>query len=347
MYMINHEQVSAYSKSWNLKDMAKVLYVRNVDTTWTRRDKDILSTQHSVDDLYIKDRFSALVHAFPLNLLKYDTVFCWFGSLNFLPILLVSKLLRKQIIIVAGGFDVANVPSISYGGFHRGKLSMILRKLVFKLSDKVLSVSRANTNEAITNADIPADKIQLIYHGFTPLVKEVTPFAQRKNQVISVGAINPETMKRKGHYRFVELAKESPDIDFILAGKYALECKEEIEGFNVPNLKMPGFLTIDELNNLLNESKYYIQLSEHEAFGCSVVEAGICGCQIIASNRAALPEVSEGVGAIFDPDDIQSIKSYLEANISNSQIEPQKVSENFLKRFPFESRKEDLLKQIQ
>lgn len=342
--MISVEKLKMAIATWKSSTKDRFLYVHNVDTTWTRRDFHILNSAYEVEDLYITNRKQALVSANPFRILKYGTVFFWFGSLNFLPILIIAKLLRKEVVIVAGGFDVAKVPSINYGGFERNKFSNFLRGMIFKLADKVITVSHHNTSEAINNANVSHEKVTMIYHGFMPMVKEVTPFTERKNKIVSVGAINPETMKRKGHERFLKLARELPQFEFVLIGKYAIECKKEIEALKLKNLTLTGFLQDKELVQILSDSKFYVQLSEHEAFGCSVIEAGICGCNLIVSSKSALPEVVSDNGVSFTPDDIDEIKHYIIDNIQFGAFDSKQISEKLLEKFSVAKRKEALLK---
>lgn len=326
--------------------MKRILYLYNVETTWTQNDMKHLASKHSLTPLLIKTKPNAFKAANPLLILKHDIVFCWFGSLNFLPCVLMAKLLGRKITIIAGGFDVARVPTIKYGGFYRSTLSMFLRRLIFALADKVSTVSKYNTMEANTNAGVRFSKIRMIYHGFQETEKSVKAFSERKNQIISVGSINPETLKRKGHDRFVKLAQELPEYQFVLAGRYAQECKDKIEKLNIPNLKLVGFLDDSALSRLMEESKIYVQLSEHEAFGCSVVEAGLHGCKIIASNKSALPEIVGRSGSIFDPDDISGIKNLLKEQMAETDFNTERQVKSFQTRFPVSSRKAGLLEMI-
>jgi len=322
--------------------MKRLLYVYNSKTTWTTNDLDTLRQNYSVSEAFLNSRALALKFTNPFKLAKYDKVFCWFGSLTFLPTIMMSKLLGKEVTVIAGGFDVAKVPSINYGGFCRSHTYMCLRRLLFKLADKVITVSEYNTSEAVKNAKIPKSKLKMIYHGFEVTPTSLPTFQERKNQIITIGALNPETLKRKGHDRFFKLAQELPQFNFVLVGKYSRETKEQVEKLNIQNLKLAGFVEDEELNSLMKESKYYVQLSEHEAFGCSVVEAGLHGCQLIVSDRSALPEVVGEHGEVFPPDDISKIKEFITKDKdSKRETVPQSIA--FQNRFQSSRRQIALL----
>ena len=57
------------------------------------------------------------------------------------------------------------------------------------------------------------------------------------------------------------------------------------------NVKFLGFVSDDILEKTFQESKIYLQLSRHEAFGCKCFRAMNYGCIPIVTNIFALPEV--------------------------------------------------------
>ena len=71
-------------------------------------------------------------------------------------------------------------------------------------------------------------------------------------------------------------------------------CKAEnidVKKISPPNIRYIGYVNRKELEQYYKESKVYLQLSRHEAFGISVVEALKGGCLPIVSNCYALPEI--------------------------------------------------------
>jgi glycosyltransferase involved in cell wall biosynthesis len=67
-----------------------------------------------------------------------------------------------------------------------------------------------------------------------------------------------------------------------------------------PNLILAGFVSDDELRELLWSSGVYAQLSWHEGFGVSMVEAMQAGCQPVVTDVPALTEIA-GPDAIQSP----------------------------------------------
>ena len=130
---------------------------------------------------------------------------------------------------------------------------------------------------------------------------------KKKKQVLTVGEINKETYLRKGLDRFIDLAKGMLDINFYHIGKWT-DNKGNfddtffnyVKSISPKNIEYLGYLNDEELYNFFKESKVYAQLSRHEAFGVSVVEAISYNCIPVVWNSFSLPEVVCGNGFIVD-----------------------------------------------
>lgn len=169
----------------------KILFVHYKTQTFIERDLEILASQHHVRAVDSQHRWRYLVDTL-IGVLWCDLVFCWFGSFRALLPALMAKVFRKHCVVVAGGYDVASEPEIDYGNM-RGGIRRLVGTTVFRLADRVTTVSRFNTEEARHNANIPEEKIDFIYHGFPGLDSgSVT----KDNLVITVGSVNAATTAR-------------------------------------------------------------------------------------------------------------------------------------------------------
>ena len=75
---------------------------------------------------------------------------------------------------------------------------------------------------------------------------------------------------------------------------------EYVKSISPSNIYYLGFVDKKELEKYYEESKIYLQLSRHEAFGVSVVEAMRYGCIPVVSNAFALPEVVGNNGFVIN-----------------------------------------------
>ena len=324
----------------------KILFIYNTKVSWTQNDINLLSNHFIVKDIYIKSLTSTLISANPFLILKYDAVVFWFASLSYFPVFLISWILKKKIIIFAGGYDVAKVPDIRYGAFFLDSwLKKLIRGFMFKAADKICSVSISNQNEAIENAKIPVTKSVMIYHGFKNTQVPLKKFQDRNKQIVTIGGINNDTYLRKGHKYFLELSKNMPDWNFILVGKVSSDFLYNNEFLKCPNIKITGFLSDSQFFETLQESKFYLQLSSHEGFGCSIVDAALMGCYPIVFNRYAMPEVVEDCGTVVKFLDLKSVERIIN-ELEYSDIDVENIKVHYLNKFSEYKREAKLVELI-
>jgi glycosyltransferase involved in cell wall biosynthesis len=198
-----------------------------------------------------------------------------------------ARLARKPAVVVSGGFDVASLPELDYGRMVH-PLTRNMSRLALRAATRVLAVSHFNAAEVERWA--PGTSLEVLPHGFEAMSP---PRPARETRVVSVGTISWEYMLRKGLEDFAKASTAMPEVEFVLAGKHVhADAVEHLRGMGGPNLRLPGFLPAAELDELLGSSAVYLQLSRHEAFGCSVAEAMLAGCTPVLTRDGALPEVA-------------------------------------------------------
>jgi len=282
--------------------MAKILFVsRPAKVRFRELDYKILSQEHTVTNFGFKFTPLSVLSLF-IQMRKNDLVFCWFAGLWSFFSVFFAKVLKKKSIIVPGGFDVANVPEYNYGlansPFHRWYVKYVLNNC-----DLALPITNANYEETLAVAK--PKKCAVVYCGveLKPAVKQYT----KRKQVLTVGIVDKSSSLRKGHFRFIETAKYLPDVPFILVGRQMDNTIEKLKVDAPPNVTFYNFLNDEELYNLFAQSKVYMQLSYHESFGLSVVEAMSMGATPVVSDNPALAEVMGSNGVVVDINDYRGI----------------------------------------
>ena len=173
----------------------------------------------------MKKHFSVLPLKFEKNILKSslkfikyglksDVFFVWFGAdVQAIFSVFFAKILRRKIIVVAGGYDVVYEPKIQYGVFmkwYRAAMSLI----IFKESDVTIPISESTKRELLQKTK--PKKVVLIYNGIdTDYFK---PQGEKKDIVMTVGAITKSNLKRKGLETFVKTSVHLPETRFVLVG---------------------------------------------------------------------------------------------------------------------------------
>jgi len=266
----------------------KILFVHQGLQSFVKKDLDILNGAHDVRCLHFKGIND--IQAVFNGSVWADLTFSWFGKLHAFFTVLFSKLMKKKAVVVAGGDDVAYEPDIKYGmsSYWWKKWCPLF---IFRYADLILCVSKFNLNEAIKNIRADSKKINMIYHGFDEQKFRPLKDVHKENYVITVGGVNRERMIRKGYEVFIRSAVLLPTTKFVLMGKWQDETINYLRQIAPGNVIFTGEVTEYELISWLNRSKVYLQISRHEAFGCSLAEAMLCKCVPVVSRRGALEEV--------------------------------------------------------
>lgn len=322
----------------------KILFIHQKMMSFVEKDLEILRSAHQVRELHYKG-----IRDIPSLLrgtISADITFSWFGKLHAFFAVLFSKILCKKAVVVAGGDDVVYEPNIGYGMF-----SFWWKKwcplFVFRYADLILPVSEFNKDETIKNAKANPDNIKMIYHGFSEdrfrRIKEIP----KENIVITIGRVSNETLIIKGLKLFIESALFLPEVKFILIGP-------DIDGTlgkvrkNAPNnVDFTGGVYGDELVELCNKAKVYVQVSIHESFGCSIAEAMLCECIPIVSNRAAIPEVVGDCGFYIDELSPEKVAEKIQEALAAPDDLGKKARKRIETYFPLEKRKWELLDAIE
>jgi glycosyltransferase involved in cell wall biosynthesis len=269
-------------------------------SSFVQTDIDILREQFDVE--LVDCRSAAGVARTVRALRDFDLVFCWFGSIWFLPIVAAARAVDVPVIIVCGGYDVANLPEIGYGNMAR-PLSRALGRLVFRLATAVTSFSESAYAEAVTNAKVDPRKLQTIPLGVDPAAGASSVDVAKSGFVLTIGNIDESTIHRKGLIAIARTSRLLPGTEFVMAGRSHPSALRQLQSIAGSNMTFPGFLPTEEVNRLMASAKVYLQPSLHEGFGLAVAEAMLHGAIPVVSNRFSLPEVVGDSGFYADPDD--------------------------------------------
>ncbi len=320
----------------------KIYFLHTGLISFVRKDLDILSGTHEVRPDLNHGRAIRNIFCNLRGILWSDMVFCWFASIHFLPAVLLARLLHRRVVVVAGGYDVVNLPQIDYGNMRGGVKSALVR-LLLRLADRVISISESNQLEALENAGVDPARNIMIYHGFSA---PSTPEVAKEPMVVTVGEVSWSNLKRKGLEDFVRLGAFFPEVSFRLIGKWSDDSHTFLEGIATPNVKIMGFVDHDTFHDILGRAKVYLQPSRHEGFGCSVAEAMLLGCIPVVSNAFALPEVIGDCGFLAAPGNMEEFREALTKALAADESLRMAARDRILKTFPLDIREKRLLEEV-
>jgi len=213
----------------------KLLYFHNGKSSFVEKDISILSEYYDLKEFEFKTKHKFLVpiefiRQF-LYLLRYlnvtKSVIQFAGYHSFIPVIF-KKMAKKKVLIILGGTDCVNFPSIKYGSFYKNPLRFFTSFSLHNASFLApVDQSLVKYEYIYQNADFNGQgflyhypKIKtdykIIYNGYHSYKWKMKE--KNKNTFVTIGAnLNSRfAFKLKGIDLFIELAKNIPNGQFTL-----------------------------------------------------------------------------------------------------------------------------------
>jgi len=287
-------------------EMTDITYIYEPSSSFEAQDRQILERHFDVDSIRKPHGLSDWMRYWRDlgRIMDSKAVLVWFAGWPAYLAMISAREAKVPIGVIIGGYDVAREPSIGYGAtLHLKERWSTMQTL--KGASLCLSVSQHTGGELVDRCK-PRDHI-VIENGVD--IEAFHPDGEKAPIVLTVGAINERNYVKKGYESFIQAARRLPEYQFHLVGGGNEELMERIDVASPPNLTLTGYLDKKDLIREYQTASVYVQPSAHESFGVAVVEAMLCGCVPVVSDRGALPEVVGDAGLIFpyDSADIYSL----------------------------------------
>lgn len=283
---------------------------------------------HGIKDFLLKmPLVGTSLRGFRGTVAKYHrTEFDLYFEPNFIPL----DIKAKTIVTTVHDFSVQLFPEahpkdrVRY--FRKNFLKNVRR------STKIITDSGYTKIEAIDILRVPGDMITAIHlgvdHGmFKIYPREAQDICRRElglpeKFILFVGTREP----RKNLGRLVQAYAELPDpvqreFSLVLVGPRGWGESDPARGKKLANRVMVlDYLDTQKLALAYNLASALAYPSLYEGFGLPPLEAMACGCPVVASNAAALPEVCGDAAVYIDPNDIQSIAAGMQRVLSDETL---------------------------
>jgi glycosyltransferase involved in cell wall biosynthesis len=193
------------------------------------------------------------------------------------------------------------------------------------------------SRDAILRAyDIPREKVRVVPNAANPAFRVV---GREKAQhtvrerlgmnapfVFTVGDLQPRKNQIGLIEAFARLLHQHPHLPhhLVLTGKetwFAPKVKEaaRTSGY-ADRIHFTGWVSDGELLDLYNACDCFVFPSFYEGFGLPILEAMACGRAVACSNTSAMPEVADGAGLLFDPNDTGEITRAMADILLDSEL---------------------------
>ena len=232
----------------------------------------------------------------------------------------------NQIVTVHDA-SVFAVP-FAYSSAFRFKHTFIIRELT-KRASMVLTDSKFSQHELARYLGTEIERFSVIHLGADHL-SEISPdekILQRyhlkyRKYLLLVASQSPH----KNFERVVKAIKLLGTNFTIVSvgGDYQKVFKKNTPGLLLPsNIMILDYVSDQELKTLYQNALGFIFPSIYEGFGLPPLEAMQCGCPVLCSNTASLPEVLGDAAIYFDPFDIGDIAKTINKFLSEPLLQDQ------------------------
>ncbi|MFA5829404.1 MAG: glycosyltransferase family 1 protein [Candidatus Gracilibacteria bacterium] len=213
---------------------------------------------------------------------------------------------------------VHDLVAFLFPGSHNSKAVLIervtLRKALKKAAN-VLVVSANTEKDLLDRFHYPKEKIHEVPCATTEFYKEeigereLTAFKKKHHLpdkfILAVGTLEPRKNFSTLIKSFVIVKRKYPDCKLVIVGKKGWKYKLIEEALKKYQLEsdviFPGYLVDEDLRKMYHLASVFVFPSLYEGFGIPPLEAMACGCPVVSSNVASLPEVIGDSGLLIDP----------------------------------------------
>ena len=229
----------------------------------------------------------------------------------------------------------------------------VMINLAAKMSDRIITVSNFSKSEILKYINVHESKINVVYCGINrdefpdtlngnySSIKE--KYNLPENFFLFVSNIKPHKNLYNLLLAFKEVLAKHAKYKLVVVGEYKKLITADKDVFKLldneevlrKNTVFTGYVLKDDLPGLYRSASALIFPSFYEGFGLPPIEAMICGCPVIASNAASIPEACGDAALYFKPGSVNDITEKLNLFISDPALKGELINKgmNNIKRF--------------
>ncbi len=331
-------------------------YIRNLVFSLSKIDKD--------NEYFLFFLKKNLGQKLPKNFTEVEANFNWYGVSEQIKF---PKLLKKYHLDLVH-FPHFNVPIFYAGKYvvtihdlihqhHKMKRVTTLNPLIYQIkhfaytkafktalkkSQAVITVSNFVKGQLVDEMKISAKKItvtqEAVEKDLVDLTKKVSESDIKKTLVkfnikppfiFYVGNAHPHKNVEGLIKTFLEVRKNFQYLQLVLSGNDHYFWQRIKKEFQHKDIIYTGFVSEKELVALYKSAQCYVCPSFEEGFGIPLLEAMACGCPVVSSNAASLPEVGADAAIYFDPRNISDMNEKISQILTNQQSRKQLIEKGF------------------
>jgi glycosyltransferase involved in cell wall biosynthesis len=228
---------------------------------------------------------------------------------------------NQKIVITC--HDIYHTVVNDYNGLKKKFYDLSIKGML--KAYRIIADSEHTKKDLVKYLSCPEEKIRVIPLGIDP--GKFKPMAMSRNSVrkiiLHVGhGGNEERKNISGLIKaFYELKKKIPDVKMIQIGADKGIFENLIQQLQLQkDMEFQGIITEKKLREFYNLADVFVFPSFYEGFGLPPLEAMACGCPVITSNAASLPEVVDNAGIMVDPLNIDGLAEAIYNVLTNDGL---------------------------
>lgn len=258
----------------------------------------------------------------------------------------------------------------------KGRINFFLQRIALSRCKYIITISETSKKDIIKYLKISGEKIVVIPEAANEKFKVLSSSGKIriKNKlrlpekyILYVGDANFVKNLPVLISSFNELSKknEYKDVNLVLVNGVFLKKVDDIDHPELISLKTVnklisenklkervlrlGQVDLEDLVGIYNLATVYVQPSLYEGFGLPILEAFACGCPVISSNAASLPEVGGDAAVYFDPRNVSQLTRILNDVLEDKSLQNKlsNIGLNQAKKFSWERVADETIKVYQ
>jgi glycosyltransferase involved in cell wall biosynthesis len=213
-------------------------------------------------------------------------------------------------------------------------LYRFLTPLIIKGSKNIITVSDFSLMEISKYYNLDPKKISVVYNSVTNEIKKIknTSTGRSKDYLLAVSSQN---FHKNFHTLIQAFSNYTGNLNLKIIGDKAQAFSGVENICSDERIQFLGRVSDEELSALYTNAFGFIFPSLYEGFGIPPLEAQYCGCPVISSNRASMPEVLGDSVLYFNPESKDEIILAILEIENNKIVRDQLIEKGFsnIRRF--------------
>jgi glycosyltransferase involved in cell wall biosynthesis len=232
---------------------------------------------------------------------------------------------KKMLVTIHDACHLA-LPE-AFSGISKRIYAKLMYKVATSKAAKIITDSNFSKNELTKFTNVNPDIVEVIYLGVEANSHKILAEPKKVNRspyIVFLGNVKPNKNLVRLLRAFDSLTKIIPHRLLIIGKKDGFICNDP-EVFSYAErlgerVEFTGFVSDEELKEILYNSEGLIFPSIYEGFGLPPLEAMACNCPVAASSAASIPEICGDSAVYFDPYSIDDMADKIHQLVTKPEL---------------------------